>query len=159
MAKYPLALFLLVFYASFSFAQVEDSLPERGMMLNPELSIAPEPGPILSSVELQRQKIYKSLDKALVDPSKVYRLDLSGQKYREFPPQIFRLINLQELILSGNKLKEIPTDIHKLQNLELLVLTQNKLRTLPEEMKEMGNLSRLYVGENHLMAVCHSLQL
>lgn len=123
----------------------------RGAMLNPELSLQPEAGPLLEPRALERQKLYTTIDRALVEPEKVYRLDLSGQRLREFPVQIFRLVNLQELNLSDNKLTELPANLADLANLQMLNLTDNKLRTLPDEMREMENLERLYLGENRIM--------
>lgn len=151
MYKNFLLLIFMVLGMSLGLAQEEDSSDTRGMMLNPELSIPPEPGPLLTSRQLDRQKIYTSLDRALVDPESVYKLDLSGQRYREVPAEIFRLVNLQVLDLGENKLSALPDNIIDLQNLQVLILTDNKLRSLPEEMREMNNLERLYLGENKLM--------
>ena len=128
-----------------------DSMVTRSLMASPEALMAPKSGPLLDARELERQRWDHSGEEALADPTKVYKLSLTGDKLKELPEGLFRLVNLQVLNLSDNKLKTVSPQIAKLQNLQVLVLTDNKINTLPEEMKELNHLRRLYLGRNRLM--------
>ncbi len=78
------------------------------------------PQPVLLSPEkLQRAKTYTILANAQDNPLRVYKLDLSFQKRKEFPPKISEFKNLQKLILrrkqqydSLEKLKPIKQSTH-----------------------------------------------
>ena len=50
---------------------------------------------------------YHDLEKALREPEKVYRLDLSGKKPKEVPEGVRQLKNLNALDLGKNKLREL----------------------------------------------------
>jgi Leucine-rich repeat (LRR) protein len=90
--------------------------------------------------------IYRSLASALENPDKVFRLNLSKKQYTEFPADILKFKNLEELDLSKNKIKELPTGIGSLTNLKKLNLSMNKIVKLPTEI---GNLTSLvYLGLN-----------
>ena len=60
---------------------------------------------LLNMESLKEKEIYYSLLDALELPLRVYRLDLSGKKLSEIPPEIFSFPNLQELNLSQNNIK------------------------------------------------------
>lgn len=90
--------------------------------------------------------IYRSLSAALANPERVYRLNLSHHRLKNFPADILKLTNLRDLDLSKNKLDSIPNEIGTLTNLERLNLSNNNLVQLPDEI---GNLSSLtYLGLN-----------
>lgn len=112
-----------------------------------------EAGPVLNSIQLNRQKWFYSMDEAMRQPDKVYKLSLTKEKLKAFPYDLSRLKNLQVLNLSGNKIKEIPGQIAELPNLQIVILTNNKIRTLPDEMSELENLEALYLGNNNLAAM------
>jgi Leucine-rich repeat (LRR) protein len=105
---------------------------------------------LLDSTELQQQKVYLSPEEAMVNPSVVYRLDLSKQHLQFIPDNVFKLTRLQELNLSRNKIQYIPTDIGLLKNLQVLNLADNKLKTLPSETGQLTNLKYLYLKRNKI---------
>lgn len=105
---------------------------------------------LLDSIALQRQKIFQSLDEAIVNPSVVYRLNLSKQHLQFIPCDVFKLVNLQELILSRNKIQNIPAEIGKLKNLQILNLSDNRIKTLPAETGMLTNLKYLYLKRNKI---------
>ena len=51
--------------------------------------------PLFDTNELKREKLYSSLEEALREPQKVYRLNLSNSKLTEIPKEIEKLNNLQ----------------------------------------------------------------
>ncbi|MEI6766816.1 MAG: leucine-rich repeat domain-containing protein [Bacteroidota bacterium] len=99
---------------------------------------------------LTKQKIFISLDEALLNPSEVYRLDLSKQHLEQIPAGVFMLANLQEMNLSHNKIKSIPCEIKSLKNLRIIDLSSNKLITLPAEIGTLTYLQKLYLKHNKI---------
>ena len=94
--------------------------------------------------------IYRSLTEALVNPEKVYRLNLSRQKLDSFPDKIFLFKNLLELDLSRNRIEEIPPEIGTLVHLTKLNLANNKLVHLPKEIGELRDLVNFGLNRNVL---------
>lgn len=105
---------------------------------------------LLDSASLQKQKVFLSLDEAMVNPSAVYRLDLSKQHLQFIPDNVFKLTKLQELDLSRNKIQYIPAEIGLLKNLQILKLSDNKLKTLPQETGNLADLKYLYLKRNKI---------
>jgi Leucine-rich repeat (LRR) protein len=58
---------------------------------------------VLSPESLDTMKVYYDLNQALQNPQNVFRLDLSKKKLKDIPPEVFQLINLNELILDKTK--------------------------------------------------------
>ena len=86
-------------------------------------------------------KTYTSLQEALKEPQKVYRLKLTKLDNRDsLPEELFSLTELRELTIKGCRLCILNQHIDKLDKLESLNLDKNKLVRLPETI---GNLSRL----------------
>jgi len=119
----------------------------------PSLSWAqvPDPNKTKNDTELGREIWYYSLEEALREPEKVYKLNLSGQKLKAFPTEVYNLPNLHMLDLSDNKIQEIPSDIKQLPYLTMLNLYNNKLRVLHPDMQYLGELRYLYLGRNKLV--------
>ena len=105
---------------------------------------------LLSSDNLANEKVFTSLSEALKTPDKVYRLDLTRQKLKVFPMDIFKLYNLQELIIAKNKLNEIPAEIGTLSNLEKLNAEKNNLTVLPSAIGNLTNLKELILNRNEI---------
>jgi len=110
----------------------------------------------LDAAALDTARTYRSLERALKEPERVYRLDLSGQKLKELPEGLFALVNLNALDLSGNKLKELPDRLAELKHLQELRVSRNKLVTFPPAICQLRHLKRLDLSRNALtgMPVC-----
>lgn len=106
---------------------------------------------LLSTTELEKQPTFYSLDKAVANKDKVYKLNLSKQKLKEFPKEILLFPNLQILILANNQITEIPKEINQLQNLQVLHLAKNKIKKLPETIGDLKNLHTMYMSRNRLI--------
>ena len=132
---------LLLLLCCISFAQAQDEIPPA------------DPGKVLSPNQLDRYPWYYSLEEAMREPSKVYKLNLQDKKLKEFPQEILQLENLHMLDLSKNKLKELPVDIYKLPYLQYLNLYQNKVKALPDNFQYLGQLRTLFLGSNKLTTV------
>ncbi len=126
--------FFTLFFVQDSFAQV------------------PNPDLVKNDTELGREVWYYSIDEAMKQPEKVYKLNLSGQKLKEFPSELYNLPNLHMLDLSKNKIDEIPADINQLPYLTMLNLYDNKIRILHPNMQYLGELRHLFLGRNKLVA-------
>jgi Leucine-rich repeat (LRR) protein len=109
---------------------------------------APLSAQLLDALALDSVRTYRSLERALKEPQLVYRLDLSGAKLKEFPPEIRQLTNLNALDLSGNKLKELPDWITELVHLQELRLSRNKFGSMPAALCRLRHLKRLDMSRN-----------
>lgn len=90
--------------------------------------------------------IYRSIEELPDNPQKVFRLHLPKKKLDAVPQEVFKLVNLRELVLNKNRITELPADISTLRMLERLDLSNNKLRRLPDEIGALESL--LYLGLN-----------
>ncbi len=130
----------------------DTTLTNRGTR-NPEAPSSLPAGPLLNSEQLERQKWHYSLQEAMREPEKVYKLSLRAQDLTFFPLEVTRFPNLQVLNLSANKIKVIPPAISELKNLQVLILANNKIKYLPDAMGQMENLEQLYLAGNRLVMV------
>jgi hypothetical protein len=87
---------------------------------------------------------YRSLDAALQNPDRVYRLLLRHHKLKELPPEIGRLQQLHYLVADFNPLHTLPETIGELRNLRTLMINWNHLAELPATI---GNLRQLELFE------------
>jgi Leucine-rich repeat (LRR) protein len=103
----------------------------------------------LSKQELDRQKLFTSLEEALREPDNVYRLALKRLKRNDsLPEKIFLLTKLQELTVTKSKLQTINKNIVQLTNLQYLNLDHNHLVKLPDELTELIHLKKLIISRN-----------
>jgi len=94
-------------------------------------------------------KTYTSLEEALMEPQKVYRLKLTKLANRDsLPEELFTLTELRELTIRGCRLCVLNQKIDKLSNLELLDLDKNKLLRLPESIGNLKKLKFLCISRN-----------
>ncbi|MBX2974268.1 MAG: leucine-rich repeat domain-containing protein, partial [Flavobacteriales bacterium] len=105
---------------------------------------------LLDAVALDSMRTYRSLEKALQDPDRVYRLDLSGQKLKEVPEGVFLLKNLNALDLSHNKLKALPDRLQELRYMQEFRASRNKLAEVPKSFCRLTHLKRLDLSRNPL---------
>ncbi len=98
------------------------------------------------------EKSYKSLEEALKNPVRVYRLDLSNQQFKTLPDSIWsKFENLEYLSLKNDHLKEIPKGIGNLKNLRVLDLSGNDFKVLPQSFSGLNNLSEIYLNNESKM--------
>ena len=102
---------------------------------------------ILSDSALKKEPIYTSLEDALCNSTKVYRLKIKI-KADSLPNEIFQLVNLQELTASRCKLKILNEQIDKLPNLTYLNIMGNHLTKLPKNLGNLVNLRQLIISRN-----------
>jgi Leucine-rich repeat (LRR) protein len=73
--------------------------------------------------------------------TKLSVLDLSGNKFEEFPDICYTdLVHLAEVKLNGNKLKEVPPTVKNLSSLKVLDLADNDLISVPAEISDINKL-------------------
>lgn len=106
---------------------------------------------LLDDAMLSKQKEFTSLEEALKDPAKVYRLDLSHNGLAEFPMEIVKFTNLQSLNLSNNGIERVPAEIGGLKKLQKLNLSTNGLKKLPAEIASLKHLKMLDVSQNQFL--------
>lgn len=105
---------------------------------------------LIDYAKLDTARVYSSLEEALVNPSLVFRLDLSKKKLKEFPQEVFMLINLNELRLDKNKITEIPSQITGLRHLQRLSISRNRIENFIPEVCRLTNLVILDLSDNYL---------
>ena len=94
-------------------------------------------------------KAYYSLEEALKDPLKVYRLDLALLKLTAIPPEIGKLENLVCLDLGFNRIATLPQEISKLKHLEYLNLIGTRyMAKLPAIVATLPSLKVLDLREH-----------
>lgn len=105
-----------------------------------------------------KTKEYKSLEEALRNPTKVYRLNLSNQNLKVLSDSIWGMFeNLEYLSLKNDHLKEIPAGIGNLRNLKTLDLSGNDFKVLPASFSRLKNLNEIYLNDEKEMDFNQSL--
>lgn len=108
--------------------------------------------------ELTDEKVYSSLEEALLEPENVFRLKLKRcKKCDSLPEEIFQLTQLQELTVSKLKLKKINSNISQLKNLKYLNISRNKLTSLPETIGNLTELCTLIINRNKITELPSSI--
>ena len=95
-------------------------------------------------------KVYTSLEEAVINPLAVEHLDLRNKKLKIFPVEILKFKNLKTLNLSKNKIDVLPSEIDELVFLEKLNISRNLLYTLPINIGRLKNLRVLIANRNHI---------
>lgn len=125
--------------------------------------------------------VYTTLEEALLNPQKVYRLKLTKLLERDsLPPELFQLTELRELTVKGcrlcivnaqirelthlvylnldrNKLLRLPDAIGGLQDLQTLIISRNILETLPDSISKLGKLECIDAWDNPLYVLPESI--
>lgn len=84
-------------------------------------------------------------------------LNLSGNMFTQFPPQLLELESLKELYLGGNKISALPKNYDRLHVLEVLYLGGNYLVNIPEELSQLLSLTTLNLSYNRIQFLPSSL--
>lgn len=90
-------------------------------------------------------------------------LDVSQNRIKHFPPELFSLKQLRFLDLSGNELTELQPEVFTLRNLRILKLGMNNLSTLPPGIGQVDSLCNLDLYRNIFfkfpLEICRLTQL
>lgn len=87
---------------------------------------------------------------ALALPPNLTKLSLKGNRLRELPASVTRLVQLKELDLSGNAIAVIPDHVSGLGDLVDLTIDQNAVRHLPAALAQCAKLKVLSARGNRL---------
>ncbi len=105
---------------------------------------------LLPQTVLDSTKEYHSLESALKEPDKVYKLQLTKKKLKEVPPEIRQFKNLNALDLGNNKLKELPSWMSELQYMQEFRAPKNKFTSMPLVLCTWKKLKRLDLHQNEI---------
>lgn len=78
------------------------------------------------------------------------KLDFRHNQLQEWPVQLEKLIQLEELYLSYNKINEVSSDIGENTGLKVLQLSGNQIISLPSEIYLLINLEEFRAQQNHI---------
>lgn len=135
-----------------AFAQVDSVAGEIAPV--PDIDYFPQPDSfLLSPRQLDREPWIYSMDEALRNPRKVYKLSLKEQRLKEFPRDLTRFPNLQILDLSHNRIRHVPPSVRDLPHLQSLNLYNNRIKSLPDELRYLEHLQSLFLGKNQLVQI------
>jgi Leucine-rich repeat (LRR) protein len=98
----------------------------------------------------QSDSSFTNIEEARKNPLAVVHLDLTGNKLKVFPEDIFLFTNLKTLSLKRNKLRTLPEGWQSLIKLEKLNLAKNKLEALPNSIGELSDLKTLDISQNNI---------
>ena len=98
---------------------------------------------LLSNGELDTCAIYTSVEEAVLNPEKVFVLDLSANNLDVLPKELEKLTNIQRINLSNNRLRGLPDFFFELKTLQEINLEENKLDSLPAKISNLTNLKKL----------------
>lgn len=102
--------------------------------------------------------VYKSIDEALMNVDKAYRLKLVNKRRMDsLPEKIFQLKNLRELTVKGCKLEVLNQRICELDKLIYLNVGSNHLVRLPESIGKMKELKGLVISRNKIYELPESI--
>ncbi len=94
------------------------------------------------------KKDFFTIEDALKNPAKVYRLTLDSSSLR-IPDSIWtKFSNLEYLSLKNDHLPQIPPGVGLLANLKVLDLSGNDFKTLPSSFSKLQNLQELYINDD-----------
>ncbi|CAN6671769.1 hypothetical protein TRVA0_045S00342 [Trichomonascus vanleenenianus] len=111
-------------------------------------------------VELFRKRVSKlslksnwltSLPLTFKDMKQLFYLDISGNRFEEFPEVLCQCPNLVILDISNNQISSLPSDIGNLVNLRCLSIKNNRFEYLPPSIADMADLELLEVDNNPLI--------
>lgn len=149
MKKWLFVCALCTAFAQSAFAQYETATGNT----DDKSDIVIPDAPLLNAMQLDRELTYYTIEEAVANPEKVYKLVLRGKKLKSIPKEVFYLTNLQSLDLSENCIQEIPAEIGNLTRLQTLNFYKNKIKVMPPEMQELANLQALYIADNRLIEI------
>lgn len=100
---------------------------------------------------------FTSLEEALKNPEKVYRLNLSNQNLILQDIAWSRFTNLTYLSFKNDHLKEIPKEIGNLPHLKILDLSGNDFKILPESIGNLRELEELYLNDDKYLDIDNNM--
>lgn len=84
---------------------------------------------------------WKNYPDNLSDLKQLKRLNISSNKFTEFPREILDMQNLEYLCINFNEnIPEIPSDINHMEQLKHLDICTTNIKSLPESMLQMKQL-------------------
>ncbi len=80
----------------------------------------------------------------------LHRLNVSHNKFEEFPEVVLGLPHLMELDISWNELTTLPEEIDALASIVFLNFSNNSIAELPEKFSELSRLEVLDLAKNNM---------
>ena len=103
------------------------------------------------SLRWQDSRLYTSISKASAareQGTPIYRLDLSKQKLKALPVEIWEWTELREVILDRNRITTLGSELKAFVFLERFSANSNRITRFPKALIEMYQLVELHLGDN-----------
>jgi Leucine-rich repeat (LRR) protein len=153
--------------AKYSRLHIALSFPILYFFLAFQMELAHAQGQLLDSAALAKEKTYTSLEEALEEPEKVYKLDLSIYAEKDlsdlslWSDELSKFKNIQELMISiesdKNVLSKIPLfkglnnlQKLKLENIRLGNFQESEIKSFFDELSSLPRLEELNLSKNNL---------
>jgi len=91
--------------------------------------------------------------------NKLQVINLSGNKFTQFPFQLLELQTIREIYMGSNEINVLPRNYENLQKLEILYLGGNMIKHVPEEISQLKSLTSLNLSGNLLKILPSRLAL
>lgn len=92
---------------------------------------------LLTTTLIAQKPCYKTLEEALKQKDCVKCLDLSKQRLKEIPKEVYQFPNLEKLILTKNKIKHLSDTLSTLPHLHYIDLGSNYIDALPATLSTL----------------------
>ena len=115
--------------------------------------LSPMKGAGQSNIPWDTAKVWTDYEAALQRPERVWRLDLSKQKWKAVDIRLRRFRQLREIVLDKNKIDSLPPWMAEFEHLERLSIRSNKLTQISESLLRLSNLRELDLSDNEIEGI------
>ena len=115
--------------------------------------LSPMKGAGQSNIPWDTAKVWTDYEAALQRPERVWRLDLSKQKWKAVDIRLRRFRQLREIVLDKNKIDSLPPWMAEFEHLERLSIRSNKLTQISESLLGLSNLRELDLSDNEIEGI------
>ncbi|KAL4470219.1 hypothetical protein ABPG74_011830 [Tetrahymena malaccensis] len=106
----------------------------------------------LEVLELSNNK-FKQFPEEIYQFKQLKRLKLDNNFIRQIPQMLFSLIFLQDFSISNNLISELPINISNQQSLITLDISKNRITHLPEQICKLRQLQSLNISNNEFTSI------
>ena len=116
--------------------------------------------PKLETLLMDRNNMTQVEPRAFNKLNKLIKLDLSSNKIKSFPVDLFTpLISLESLHVDDNELETLTPDLTFMTNLKMFTARNNQIKSIRWWNFQPANLQRLFLYQKSLSCTCNNYEL